>query len=103
MNPFRFEPILFAHRAKAMDALGEAGFEWFSHFSSLDILHDVFGLEVCGIDNQELALNLRSVLCQIFPTWKYSRLIYRNGELDPGWKVIIHRDPEADPSVSLEA
>ncbi len=103
MMPFRFEPELFDHRTTAMEALAEEGFDWFSDFSSVDLLHDVFGMEVCGIAKEDDALNIESILHRVFPTWKYSRLGYKDGERDPGWKVVIHRDPETEPGLYSEA
>ena len=103
MSPFRFEPELFDHRTRAMEALAGEGFEWFSHFSSVDILHDVFGLEVCGIERENDALKIESILHRVFRAWRYSHIGYKDGERDPGWKVVIHRDPRTDPGLHSEA
>jgi hypothetical protein len=101
MSGFRFEPELFAHRNEAMDALSAAGFEWFTHYSSMDILHSIFGLEVCGVSSDEKGLEIEEILHRTFREWKYSHLGYKDGERDPGWKVVIHRDPEDGPQRSI--
>ena len=48
----------------------EAGFDWLSHYSSVDPLHDVYGIEVCGIHEQEDAIQILGLLAGMFPSWK---------------------------------
>ncbi|MBI3272572.1 MAG: hypothetical protein HYZ53_26520 [Planctomycetes bacterium] len=95
MDAFRFFPELFAIRAEAMEVLASAGFEWMTHYSSVDLLHELYGLEVCGIPDQQDALRIRSLLMEHFWRWEFDRLVLKDwGDRDLGWKVVIHRDAE---------
>jgi hypothetical protein len=88
---FAFHPELFEHRTLALEALAARDLHWFEHFSSVDLLHDLFGLEVCGIieeRNAELALR---VLQETFPEWPYSDVYYRRYGRERGWKALIHK------------
>ena len=96
MNGFRFEPGLFNHRAEAIAALAEAGYEWLTDFSTVDLLHDEFGLEVCGIAKKEDALSISRILQRTFPGWRLTHLDYKDGGRDRGWRAAIHRDPDEE-------
>ena len=96
MNGFRFEPGLFNHRAEAIAALAEAGYEWLTEYSAVDLLHDQFGLEVCGIAKKEDALSIRRILRRTFPGWRFAQLDYNDENRDRGWRAAIHRDPEEE-------
>lgn len=67
---FRFAPELFEYRTEVLEKLSESGFDWLTHFSSVDPLHDVYGIEVCGIPDQEDAIAMRGILMSLFPSWK---------------------------------
>ena len=69
-DAFRFYPELFEHRTHVIEKLETKGFSWFTHYSAVDCLHDVHGLEVCGIHERDDALRIRSVLADMFPDWK---------------------------------
>ena len=68
-DPFRFSPELFEYRNEVLGLLSEAGYEWPSHFSSVDPLHDLYGIEVCGIHDQRDARDILDLLMRMFPTW----------------------------------
>lgn len=70
MDTYRFAPELFEYRNDVIAALAEAGFEWLTHYSSVDPLHDVYGIEVCGIREQEDAARILRLLAGMFPSWK---------------------------------
>ena len=44
-----FHPELFEHKARALEHLEDAGFIWLSDFTTIDLLHQDYGIEVCGI------------------------------------------------------
>ena len=95
MKAFAFYPELFELRTSALDALADGGFAWLADFGSVDLLHDVYGLEVCGITDEDSARAIEVVLRALFPAWPYVRCYLKDfGGRDPGWKVIIARDPE---------
>jgi hypothetical protein len=95
MEPFAFHPEMFELRNDVLDLLTEHGFAWLSDFTSIDLLHDVYGIEVCGIREEADARTIETLLRKRFPSWRYSRRYYKDaGTREPGWKVIISRDPE---------
>jgi hypothetical protein len=96
MDAFRFSPELFEHRNDVLEALQEAGYYWLSHFSAVDPLHDLYGLEVCGIADQEDAAAILALLRRLFPDWRLDCMQYKDHGREPGWKVRLHRDPERD-------
>ena len=70
MDAFRFSPELFEHRGRVIEQLESVGFSWLSHYSSVDCLHDVYGLEVCGIRERTDAESIQEILIEMFPSWK---------------------------------
>ena len=69
MDSFRFAPELFEYRNEVVAALADAGFDWLSHYSSVDPLHDVYGIEVCGIHERGDAVRILRLLTDMFPSW----------------------------------
>ena len=53
-----------------MERLTEEGFNWLSHYSSVDPLHDEYGIEVCGIHERDDAEAILLLLMGMFPAWK---------------------------------
>jgi len=94
MKAFEFHGNLFEFRAEALEALEEKGYVWLSHFSSIDPLHDLYGLEVCGIRDKLIAVSIQKVLLSKFAQWKYHRIRYKDYGREVGWKVIISKSSE---------
>ena len=95
MEPFAFHAELFELRADVLELLAEHGFAWLSDFASIDLAHDIYGIEVCGIREESDAQAIKQLLRKKFPSWRYSRMYSKDGSTrEPGWKVIISRDPE---------
>jgi hypothetical protein len=95
MKRFQFHPELFDYRQRALDALAAAGFAWLSDFNSVDMMHDVYGLEVCAIRERADARAIEELLHRLFPRWHYRSTYYEDsnaGEI--GWKVIVARDAD---------
>lgn len=69
-DAFRFAPELFEFRTQVVEQLSDAGFDWLSHYSAVDPLHDVYGIEVCGIHDRDDAIAIRNILMRMFPSWK---------------------------------
>ena len=69
MDAFRFAPELFEVRTTVMERLSDEGFDWLSHYSSVDPDHEDYGIEVCGIHHQEDAVAILKLLIKMFPTW----------------------------------
>jgi hypothetical protein len=76
VSAFEFHPELFEHRTLALETLEANDYHWFEHFSSVDLLHDLFGLEVCGIIKESDAKGVLAILQEIFPDWPHSDIHY---------------------------
>lgn len=90
---FVFYPELFELRGKASDVLDEAGFAWFSHYGSIDLLHQEYGLEVCGIHEESSVEPIATAMKSGFPQWHYFGLCHKDYGREPGWKFSIHMFP----------
>jgi hypothetical protein len=95
MKPFEFHADLFDFRNAVLETLSDNGFDWLSHFGSIDLQHDVYGLEVTAIREETDAAAIERLLRNMFPNWRYRRTFYEDQNLgELGWKVMISRDPE---------
>lgn len=92
MDAFRFSPELFEIRTSVIEALDDAGFQWLSHYSAVDPLHDLYGIEVCGIHDRDDAIAVKSLLQRMLPDWMHSTFCYKDYGREPGYKVGVHRD-----------
>jgi hypothetical protein len=91
---FRFSPELFEYRNDVMRRLHENGFDWLTHYSAVDIMQDVYGIEVCGIRDEDDASDILRILADMFPSWATHKPYYKDYGRDPGFMVTIQRDPE---------
>lgn len=94
MDAFRFCPELFELRGDVMAKLAREGYLWRSHYSSIDGMHDLYGIEVCGIHEREDAIAIRELLIVMFPRWISGPVRYQDYGREIGWMTEIHRDPE---------
>lgn len=92
---FQFHPELFDFRALAMEGLTEAEYQWFSHYSSVDLVHDEYGLEVCGIRHEDDAVAMMGILEKVLPGWRAYGLHLKQHGREPGWKFTVVRTPRA--------
>lgn len=69
MSAFAFHPELFEHRSAVIADLAEQGFNWLSHYSSVDPMHEEYGIEVCGIHERADAVAIQARLEALFPSW----------------------------------
>ncbi len=67
---FRFAPGLFEVRTDVIAELSERGFDWLSHYSAVDPIHDTYGIEVCGIHDRDDAVAIQDLLIELFPDWR---------------------------------
>ena len=67
---FRFAPELFEIRTEVIGELSERGFDWLSHYSSVDPIHDCYGIEVCGVRDRDDAIAIQRILQSMFPSWR---------------------------------
>ena len=92
MNEFQFHPELFEDRTRVMEELSAAGYEWLSHYSSVDVIHDQYGLEVCGIRAEADARAIHVLLRRLYPDWLTGKLCFKDRGADPGFKAKVFRD-----------
>ena len=95
MDAFRFAPELFEIRNDVMAALSERCYDCLSHYSSVDPVHDAFGIEVCGIASEDDAIKILAILNEMYPAWNRGHLEYKDYGREPGWKAKVTRDREA--------
>ena len=94
-NPFRFSPELYDVRNSVASELHERGLDWLTHYLAIDVMHDVHGIEVCGIEREDDATRILGVLKEMSPSWKIHRSYYKDCGRDLGFVVTIQRDPES--------
>ena len=78
MEPFAFHAELFALRNVVLAMLADHGFAWLSDFGSIDLSHDIYGLEVCGIREESDAHAIERLLRMRFSSWRHSRRYYKD-------------------------
>ena len=74
MEPFEFHAELFEVRNEVLELLADCGFAWLSDFGFIDLMHDIYGIEVCGILRQEDAQAIEAVLLKTYSSWRHSRM-----------------------------
>jgi murein DD-endopeptidase MepM/ murein hydrolase activator NlpD len=77
----------------AMD-LASAGYDRMSEYSSIDPMHDVHGLEVCGIRSPEVAMDITRFLLRRFPGWNAGWLHAPEDSSTQQWVASVRRDRE---------
>ena len=86
----QFHPQLFECKGRATELLDDAGFAWLTDYSAIDLLHEEFGLEVCGIQQDSKGELIAEAMRDGFPHWHYSRICFKDSERDTGWKFALH-------------
>lgn len=86
---FCFYPELFAHRGRACELLETAGFDWFADYSAIELLHGEYGIEVCGIQQEDHARCIGGILRAGFPHWHHLNICRQDQGRDPGWAVSL--------------
>jgi len=89
----QFHPQLFECKGRASELLDAAGFTWLSDYASIDLLHEEFGLEVCGIQKDSSVEPIARAMRDGFPAWHYSHVCFKDCEREPGWKFALHMFP----------
>lgn len=87
MKEFQFHPELFEARARAEEALERAGLVRFADYSSIDIEHDIYGLEAGPFKTREEAERGLQVFRGLFPGWKWWDLGTR--DFEPGFWFVL--------------
>jgi murein DD-endopeptidase MepM/ murein hydrolase activator NlpD len=96
-DPFAFFPELLELARRLVAELSATGYEHMSDYCSIDAMHDVHWLEVCGIKDPETALNVSRFLLRRFPGWNAGWLHEPTSTSRQGWVARIQRDHDATP------
>jgi hypothetical protein len=94
-----FHPELFAERGRASELLEAAGYAWFGDYSSIDLVHEDYGLEIGGIRNEADVMPILAALRRGFPHWHHTRVCLHEDGREPGWIVTICMFP-SEPCAS---
>ncbi|HYG34379.1 MAG TPA: hypothetical protein VEC99_06320 [Clostridia bacterium] len=89
-DTFAYYPELFEQRGKAIELLDEAGITWFGDYSSIDLLHEEYGLEVSGIRQESKVDLIAKTLKTGFPQWHYQCVCHEGYGREPGWRFSIY-------------
>ncbi len=90
MSEFEFHAELFNCRTDALEALSDHGIEWLSDYDSIDLDHRLYGLEITGMKDAEVAVEVERIMRQLFPAWGVVRRFYWEC-IVTGWKVEISK------------
>jgi hypothetical protein len=91
-DPFAYSSELLALAQGLKGDLASAGYDEGIDFSSVDAMHDVHGLEVCGIRNSDAALEVNRLLLRLFPSWNAGWLHAPGHSSAQDWVATIQRD-----------
>jgi len=89
----QFHPELFEHKGRASEILDAAGLVWPGDYSSIDLLHEEFGLEISGIHEKSSVEPIAEAMRAGFPHWHYSHICYKDFGREAGWKFAVHMFP----------
>jgi len=90
---FKFHSELFAEKAKVEEALAALDFSSFAKdFDCVDCIHDLYGVEICGIKERKTVISILQAVRRLYPKWHGSCQHYDGDEDDRGWRVRVHRD-----------
>lgn len=87
MKEFTFHPELFEHRESAIEALSAHGIDLFTDYSTVDLEHELYGLEVGSFQDRAVAEKVLSILRPTFPFWRVGGIFDMTNS--PGWWVLI--------------
>jgi hypothetical protein len=96
-DAFEFFPELLELARQLVAELSTAGYEKMSDYCSIDAMHDVHGLEVCGIKDPDAALDITRFLLRRFPGWNAGWLHAPHSTSTQAWVARIQRDQELTP------
>lgn len=85
---FAFHPELYEDRSRATELLEEAGYTWFVDYTSIDPVHEDYGLEISGIKEEDVKA-IMDALQGEFPHWHHHKYSMHEGGREPGWTIIL--------------
>lgn len=96
-DPTAYRPELLELGRDVVSELSAAGYEALSDYSSVEPLHDVHGLEVCGVRNTEATLDIVRLLLRLFPGWNAQWFGPPDGWRAEEWVARVQRDRDPVP------
>jgi hypothetical protein len=93
-DPSGFFSELSGHRNEVVTELHDQGYDHLIHYASVELLHDTYGIEVCGIPKEEDAEEILAILRQMFPSWTEGYTHCKDFGCDQGFVARIQRDPD---------
>jgi Peptidase family M23 len=96
-GPASYCPDLLSLAGEVAADLTAAGYEALADYTSVEAMHDVCGLEVCGIRQPDLALDITRLLLRRFPGWNAGWLDPADGWASQEWVARVQRDREPVP------
>lgn len=96
-DPAAYYPELLELCQDLTSELTAAGHEALSDYCSVETLHDVHGIEVCGIRSPEVALDIVRVLLRRFRGWNARWFGPEEGSAEQGWVARVQRDRDTVP------
>lgn len=110
---FQFHADLFDYRNQVSEILAANGYEWMVDYNSIDLEHEVNGLEIFGIASQATALTISQLLRTALPQFLHHYVYEKDFGRDPGWIVSICKnqkivrpneyETEAEPEPDFDA
>ncbi len=89
-----FHPELFDDYNTAIETLEKNNYHQLTHYGSISILHDTYGIEVCGIHEKDVALAIAGLLQSKFPQFPHVSYHLKDSGREPGWRVEICLRPD---------
>ena len=91
-DPYAFSGELLGCVSELAEQLELAGFDEMSDYTSIEVMHDVHGLEVCGIPSASLALEIARLLLRHFHSWNAGWIQHPERESSQAYVARIQRD-----------
>src|SRR5262249_22036602 len=96
-DPAAYHPELLNLSQGLVSELSEAGYELLCDYSSVEAMHDVHGLEVCGVRSSEDALDIVRLLLRCFPGWNAAWFGVPDSSAAHAWVARAQRDLDPEP------
>src|SRR5262245_55306134 len=90
-------PDLLGLAGEVASELSAAGHEVMVDYTSVEAMHDVYGLEVCGIRQPDLALDITRLLLRRFQGWNAGWIHPADGWATQQWVASVQRDRDRVP------
>ena len=94
-----FFPELLQLAETVAEDLAQAGYDRIADYSSIDAMHDVHGIEVCGIRSAEDTVEVTRILLRRISEWNAGWIHQPSRSSLDGWVARIQRDLDPEPEL----